>query len=248
MRVVYSTLDALEIARKNAEKRIVFPGIGFETTTPSSAVALLEAKRQHISNFYMLSAHKTMPEAMMALIDDGIKIDGYIGPGHVSTIAGATMYSRLIEKHPISIVISGFEPVDLLQSIYMIVQQIENGERKLEIQYKRVVTPEGNRKAKALVEEVFEPCDDWWRGLGLIHQSGMAIKASFSAFDALKQIPVEVEPAREPPECICGDVLKGIKKPVECKLFGKTCNPVNPIGACMVSNEGACQAFFRYGR
>ncbi|MBP1668160.1 MAG: hypothetical protein H6Q21_526, partial [Bacteroidetes bacterium] len=149
-------------------------------------------------------------------------------------------------KYPLSIVISGFEPVDLLQSIYMIVQQMENNERKLEIQYKRVVTPEGNLKAKALVEEVFEPCDDWWRGLGVIPGSGMAIRKEFSAFDAIRQIAVNVEPAVEPPGCICGEVLKGIKKPVECLLFGKVCTPVNPIGTCMVSNEGACQAYYRY--
>ena len=246
IRIVYSTLDALEIAKKNPDKRIVFPGIGFETTTPSSAVALLEARRQKVSNFYLLSSHKTMPQAMMALIDAGIRIDGYIGPGHVSTIAGAGMYAPLLAKYPLSIVISGFEPVDLLQSIYMIVQQMENNERKLEIQYKRVVTPEGNLKAKALVEEVFEPCDDWWRGLGVIPGSGMAIRKEFSAFDAIRQIAVNVEPAVEPPGCICGEVLKGIKKPVECLLFGKVCTPVNPIGTCMVSNEGACQAYYRY--
>ena len=246
IRIVYSTLDALEIAKKNPDKRIVFPGIGFETTTPSSAVALLEARRQKVSNFYLLSSHKTMPQAMMALIDAGIRIDGYIGPGHVSTIAGAGMYAPLFAKYPLSIVISGFEPVDLLQSIYMIVQQMENNERKLEIQYKRVVTPEGNLKAKALVEEVFEPCDDWWRGLGVIPGSGMAIRKEFSAFDAIRQIAVNVEPAVEPPGCICGEVLKGIKKPVECLLFGKVCTPVNPIGTCMVSNEGACQAYYRY--
>jgi hydrogenase expression/formation protein HypD len=246
VRIVYSTLDALEIARKNPDKKIVFPGIGFETTTPSSAVALLEAKKQKISNFYLLSSHKTMPMAMMALIDAGVHIDGYIGPGHVSTIAGAGMYTSLLARHHLSIVISGFEPVDLLQSIYMIVRQIENNERKLEIQYKRVVSQEGNLKARALVEEVFEPCDDWWRGLGIIPGSGMAIRKEFSAFDAIRQLPVNVEPAEEPAGCICGNVLKGIKKPVECRLFKKVCTPVNPIGACMVSNEGACQAYFRY--
>ncbi|MBN1413942.1 MAG: hydrogenase formation protein HypD [Bacteroidales bacterium] len=246
VQVVYSTLDALEIAQNNPDKKIVFPGIGFETTTPSSAVAILEALRQKIPNFHLLSSHKTMPRAMMALIDAGIKIDGYIGPGHVSTVAGADMYATLLKKHPISIVISGFEPVDLLQSIYLIVQQVERGERKLEIQYTRVVTPEGNQKAKSLVDTVFESCDDWWRGLGVIPGSGMAIRKEFSAFDAYKQLPVTVEPVKEPPECLCGEVLKGLKKPVECKLFGKACTPVNPIGACMVSNEGACQAYYKY--
>lgn len=248
IRVVFSTLDALETARSNPRKRVIFPGIGFETTTPASAVAIMEAKRQSIANLFFLSSHKTMPEAMAALIDAGISIDGYIGPGHVSTIAGADMYGHLLKKYPLSIVISGFEPVDLLQSIFMIVQQAEKGEHRLEIQYKRAVTPEGNRKAMALTEEVFEPCDDWWRGLGVIPRSGLAIKKEYSAFDALKQVAVEVEPVKEPPGCLCGEVLKGMKKPPECRLFGKTCTPVNPIGACMVSNEGACQAFFRYSR
>jgi hydrogenase expression/formation protein HypD len=246
VRIVYSTLDALEIAHTNPEKKIVFAGIGFETTTPSSAVAILEAERQNSSNFYLLGSHKTMPAAMMALIDEGIKIDGYIGPGHVCTVAGANMYAPLLKKYDLSIVISGFEPVDLLQSIYLIVKQVEEGRKRLEIQYKRVVTPEGNLKARALVEKVFEPCDDWWRGLGVISGSGLSLKDGYSGFDALKQIPVTVEPAREPAGCICGEVLKGTKKPVECKLFGKVCTPVNPIGACMVSNEGACQAYYKY--
>ena len=246
IRVVYSALDALEIARNYPDKKIIFPGIGFETTTPSSAVAILEAERQNISNFLLLSSHKTMPGAMAALIDAGVKIDGYIGPGHVSAIAGANMYTPLLEKHPISIVISGFEPVDLLQSIYMLVQQVEKGEKKLEVQYKRVVTPEGNLKARDFVNRVFESSSDWWRGLGVIDGTGMAIKEEFSAYNALKQIPFQIEPAREPAGCICGEVLKGIKKPLECNLFATVCTPVNPIGACMVSNEGACQAFFRY--
>jgi hydrogenase expression/formation protein HypD len=248
IRIVYSTLEALDIAQKNPGKNIVFPGIGFETTTPSSAVAILEARQKNISNFFLLSSHKTMPGAMMALIDEGIKIDGYIGPGHVSTIAGATMYEPLLKKYPLSIVISGFEPVDLLQSIYLIVKQVESREQKLEIQYKRVVTPEGNLKARDMVDRVFEPCNDWWRGLGIIPESGMALREIFSSYDAMKQIPVAVETTIEPAGCICGDVLKGIKKPPACKLFGKVCTPVNPIGACMVSNEGACQAFYKYGR
>jgi hydrogenase expression/formation protein HypD len=246
IRVVYSALHALEIAKENLDKRIVFPGIGFETTTPSSAVTLLEARKQKISNFYLLSSHKTMPAAMMALIDSGVHIDGYIGPGHVSTIAGADMYAPLLAKYPLSIVISGFEPVDLLQSIYMIIRQVENNEPKMEIQYRRVVTRDGNLKAQKLVEEVFECSDDWWRGLGTIPGSGMAIRKEYSAHDAVQQIPVTVEPAEEPAGCICGEVLKGMKKPTDCRLFGKVCNPANPIGACMVSNEGACQAYYRY--
>ncbi len=246
IRIVYSALDAVEIARNNEDKRVIFLGIGFETTTPASAVAVMEAKRQKIGNFYLLSAHKTMPQAMMALIDEGINIDAYIGPGHVSTIAGSDMYKPLLQKYNLSVVISGFEPVDLLQSIYLIVKQIEHNERKLEIQYRRAVTPEGNVRAKELVKKAFSPCDDWWRGLGIIPQSGMMLNDEFSRFDAMKEITVDVPPLRETPGCICGDVLKGKKKPNECRLFAKACTPSNPVGTCMVSGEGACQAYYKY--
>jgi hydrogenase expression/formation protein HypD len=246
VRIVYSTLDALEIARQNTNKKIVFPGIGFETTTPSSAVAVLEAERQNLRNFFLLSAHKTMPGAMAALLEEGIRIDGYIGPGHVSTIAGADMYRPLLEKHPISLVISGFEPVDLLQSIYMIVSQVEENRQELEIQYKRVVTPGGNLKARELVQTLFEPCDDWWRGLGIIPGSGMALRKEYTAYNASQTLPVETEPVKEPAGCLCGEILKGLKKPADCRLFVKVCTPSNPVGACMVSGEGACQAYFKY--
>jgi hydrogenase expression/formation protein HypD len=246
VRIVYSVLDALEIARKNKDKRIIFLGIGFETTTPASAVAVMEAKRQKINNFYLLSTHKTMPNAMMALIDEGISIDAYIGPGHVSTISGSDMYKPLLQKYNLSIVISGFEPVDLLQSIYLIVKQIEQNEKKIEIQYRRAVTPEGNLKAKELVKRAFMPCDDWWRGLGMIPQSGMTLNDEYSQFDAIKEITVDILPPKEPAGCICGDVLKGKKKPYECRLFAKACTPSNPVGTCMVSSEGACHAYYKY--
>lgn len=246
VRIVYSALDAVEMARNNKNKRVVFLGIGFETTTPASAVAVMEAKRQNITNFYLLSSHKTMPNAMMALIDEGIKIDAYIGPGHVSTIAGSDMYKPLLEKHNLSIVISGFEPVDLLQSVYLIVKQIEHNEKKLEIQYRRAVTPEGNLKAKELVNRAFKPCDDWWRGLGVIPESGMMLNDDYSQYDAVKEIIADVPPSKEPAGCLCGEVLKGIKKPYECRHFGKACTPSHPVGTCMVSAEGACQAYFKY--
>ncbi|MBN2613047.1 MAG: hydrogenase formation protein HypD [Bacteroidales bacterium] len=246
IRIVYSVLEAIEIAKANPDKKIIFPAIGFETTTPSSAVAIKEAAKLGLHNFFLYSAHKIMPPAMSALIDEGVKIDGYIGPGHVTAVAGTAMYKKLMVKHKISVVISGFEPVDLLQSVYMLVRQIENGEHKIEIQYRRVVTDRGNTKAQTLVNEVFVPRDDWWRGLGVLKKSGLGLRPVFSAFDAEKQVQVDVEPTIEPKGCICGEVLKGTKLPVDCKLFGKVCTPANPVGACMVSGEGACQSYYSY--
>ncbi|MBN1924391.1 MAG: hydrogenase formation protein HypD [Prolixibacteraceae bacterium] len=246
IRVVYSTLDATKIAKDNPDKELVFLGIGFETTTPSSALAIIEAKTSNLNNFSILCAHKVMPPAMSALIDEGIKIDGYIGPGHVSTIAGSNIYSEIAEKYNLAIVISGFEPVDILQSVYMLVEQIENAEQKTDIQYTRAVKPEGNLKAKAIVNEIFELRDDWWRGLGVIPKSGLAIRDQYKGFDAEKKFKVILEKTIEPKGCICGDILKGIRKPDDCKLFRKICTPLNPVGACMVSGEGACNAFYKY--
>jgi hydrogenase expression/formation protein HypD len=247
IRVVYSTLDAVEMARSNPDKLLVFLGIGFETTTPSSAIAIKEAQKTRTGNFFLFSAHKMMPPAMAALIDEGIRIDGYIGPGHVTTVAGAEMYRELAEKYRLAIVVSGFEPVDIMQTIYMLVRQIEMDKPGVEVQYRRAVTAKGNPAAKKLVSEVFEPRDDWWRGLGILRESGLGIRSVFAGYDAEKQIEVEVEETVEPKGCICGEVLKGTRLPLECKLFGRVCTPSNPVGACMVSNEGACQAYYRYG-
>ena len=246
VRIVYSTLDALEIARTNPHSKVVFLGIGFETTTPSSAAAIEEAKNQSIPNFYLLSMHKLMPPAMAGLIDQGIKIDGYIGPGHVTAIAGASMYDQLVKKHHIAVVVSGFEPVDLLQSIYMLVCMAEEGRNGTEIQYKRAVTMEGNLKAQELVSRIFEPADDSWRGLGNIPGSGLKIRPEFKRFDAAVQFDLRRKRSPEPKGCLCGEVLRGLKKPDQCTLFGRVCNPVNPVGACMVSGEGACQAYYNY--
>lgn len=246
VRIVYSTLEALELAKGNPEKKVVFLGIGFETTTPSSAVAIIEAKKQGISNFFLFSMHKLMPPAMAGLIDQGIKIDGYMGPGHVTTIAGASMYDSLVEKYHIAVVVAGFEPVDLLQSIYMLVTMVADGLQGTQIQYKRAVTLEGNVKAKEMVNRVFEPADDSWRGLGMIPASGLCIRPEFRRFDASLHFNIGMEPAPEPKGCLCGEVLRGMKKPDQCKLFGTICTPVNPVGACMVSGEGACQAYYNY--
>jgi hydrogenase expression/formation protein HypD len=246
IRVVYSTLEALDIAEQNKKKKIIFPGIGFETTTPSSAIAILEASKKNINNFFLYSSHKIMPPAMAALIDEGVKIDGYIGPGHVTTVAGAKMYDNLSDKYKLSIVISGFEPVDILQSIYLLVRQLENNQPKVEIQYKRAVDYQGNLIAQNMINEVFEPRDDWWRGIGILRKSGLGLRKKYESFDAEINIDVKVEEPKEPKGCICGEILKGLKKPTDCSLFRSVCTPSYPIGTCMVSNEGTCQAYYNF--
>ncbi|NOX47243.1 MAG: hydrogenase formation protein HypD [Chlorobi bacterium] len=248
IRIVYSILDALTIAKSNRGKRVVFLGIGFETTAPGSAAGILKAQMAGLKNFFVFSSHKIMPPAMEALIDEGVKIDGYIAPGHVTTITGTSIYKDIPEKFGLGCVVSGFEPVDLLTAILMLVVQIENNDPKVEIAYKRVVKPEGNVKAQEILYEVFELRDDWWRGLGILPKSGLKIREKYQMHDAEVMVPVEVEPVKEWKGCICGEVLKGLKNPKECKLFGKVCTPANPVGACMVSNEGSCHAYYRYNK
>lgn len=248
VRIVYSILDAVNYARQNPGEKVIFLGIGFETTAPASAAALIFAKKERIDNFFLFSSHKIMPPAMAAIVDEGVKIDGYIAPGHVSTVTGTGIYRDLAEKYRLGCVISGFEPVDLMEAILMLVRQIENGKPGVEIQYRRAVRPEGNQKAREMLEEVFELRDDWWRGLGVLKASGYGIREKYGKHDAERMIPVEVEPTREDKGCICGEILKGLKSPRDCKLFGKACTPMNPVGSCMVSNEGACQAYYRYNR
>ncbi len=246
VRIVYSVLDALGIAQQNPEKKIIFPGIGFETTAPGTAAGIKNAARNDIKNFFVLSAHKVMPPVMAALIDDGVKLDGYIAPGHVSAITGSGIYQDIPQKYNVGCVISGFEPVDILQSIYMLLRQINTQSFGVEIQYSRVVKPEGNVIAQQTMEDVFTLRDDWWRGFGVIPSSGLCLKDKYANFDAEKMIPVVVEETIEEKGCICGDVLKGLKKPNDCKLFGKVCTTTNPVGTCMVSHEGACNAYFRF--
>ncbi len=246
VRIVFSTLEALALAKKHPDLNVIFAGIGFETTTPSTAVAISEAQAQKIPNFQVLSLHKLMPPAMGALIEQGVKIDGFIGPGHVSAVAGSGMYTQLLKQYGISIVISGFEPVDLLQSILMLTEMIEEERHGIEIQYKRVVTESGNLKARSIVEKVFMPVDDEWRGLGVIPGSGLAIRPEYAPFDVRNHFSPVIRSAPEPAGCICGAVLRGIRKPSDCTLFSKVCTPSNPIGACMVSGEGACQAYYNF--
>ncbi len=246
VRIIYSTIQALEVARENPDKKIVFAAIGFETTTPGTAIAVLKAEEEKLENFFIISAHKIMPPPMNALIEEGIPIDGYIGPGHVTAIAGSKIFSALVEKHKIPIVISGFEPVDLLQSVLFLAQMIRDGKSGVNIQYSRLVNEEGNLKAQQMMSKIFEPEDQYWRGIGSIPLSGLRLNKNYSKYDAEKQIPVKVETGPEPKACLCGQILKGLKKPTDCPLFGKKCTPTNPVGACMVSTEGGCHAYYNF--
>ena len=247
IRVVYSTFDALKIAADNPEKRVVFLGIGFETTTPTIAAAILEVKRKGIKNFYVLSSHKLIPPAMDALLSSGdINIHGFMCPGHVSCVIGAHAYLPVVQRYHTPCVVSGFEPVDILQTIYMLVKQLEEDEAKVEIQYKRGVTFDGNRNAVAIMEKVFESCDAPWRGLGVIPKSGLKLREEYGDYAAENAFDLSVPEAREHPGCQCGDVLKGVIIPLECPLFEKVCTPNHPVGPCMVSSEGSCAAYFKY--
>lgn len=247
IRIVGSSLEALELAIQNPQKKVIFLAIGFETTTPATAVSIIKAAELKLKNFFVFSAHKIMPPAMEALLIDGTQIDGYIGPGHVSTIAGSKIYDQLLKKFGISVVISGFEPLDILQTILMLVIQHENGKPAIEIQYSRAVSYKGNQKAQRLVEQVFEYADCGWRGIGNIPLSGLRIKQSFKELDAENHFDIITDTRPEPKACICGKILCGKNTPADCKLFSRVCNPENPVGACMVSGEGTCAAWYKYG-
>lgn len=245
--IVYSPLDALTLAKENPNEQIVFVGVGFETTTPLVAMAIKRAKAMGLKNFSVFVAHKNMPGALETIVaDPALKIDALILPGHVSTIIGVKPYEFLAQKYGIPGVITGFEPVDVLQGIAMIMRQLHEGRAEIEIAYSRGVMKEGNPVALDAIEEVFETVDATWRGLGVIPGSGYAIRDEYKEFDAFARFSPEVEPTQEPKGCRCGDVLRGIMAPNECPLFRKVCTPENPIGPCMVSSEGSCAAYFRY--
>lgn len=246
IRIVYSVLESLEIAKQNSSKKVVFPGIGFETTAPATAAAIIKAREEKIGNFFVLSAHKIMPPVMKALVTEGVKIDGFIAPGHVSAITGISIYNDLASVFKLGVVVSGFEPADMLQAVLMLTMQIESNTPKVEVQYNRVVNSEGNKIAQDILKQVFEFRDDQWRGLGLIPLSGLKINDSYSEFDAEKQFTVEVPPSDEPKGCICGQILRGLKTPLNCPLFAKKCTPSDPVGACMVSGEGTCATYYKY--
>jgi len=251
IRVVYSPMDALKIASDNKGKKVVFFATGFETTSPSVAGTLFEAEKTGIENFYIYSVHKTVPPALDALLSSGVvMIDGFIMPGHVSAIIGTKPYGFVAEKYKKPSVITGFEAGDIIQGINMLLEQIASGRAEVEIQYKKVVREEGNPKAAALINEFFEPCDAYWRGIGTIPMSGLKLREKYSHRDINSVIKVEtsfVSGPQEPEGCSCGQILKGIKTPDECPLFAGVCTPENPVGACMVSTEGSCAAYYKYG-
>lgn len=245
--VVYSPLDALALARENPERQIVFAGIGFETTAPATAIAIKRARIARISNFSVYCAHKAVPPVLEALADDDrIVIDALMLPGHVSTIIGAGPYEFLPARHGIPGVITGFETVDLLQGIAMILRQIAEGEPRIEIAYARGVQPEGNPAARDAIDEVFERVDADWRGFGRIPDSGYEVREEHRDLDAMRRFTPEVEPSVEPAGCRCAEVLRGSISPAECPLMGSACTPEHPVGPCMVSSEGSCAAYHRY--
>jgi hydrogenase expression/formation protein HypD len=244
--IVYSVMEAIELAKKNKLNKIIFLGIGFETTAPATAAAILEAKKGKITNFYLFSAHKVMPPVMEALVKDGVKIDGFIAPGHVCAITGTAMYKEFPDKYGLGVVVSGFEPTDILQSIYLLVCQLEARKPLLENEYRRVVKNQGNKVAQQMLAEVFELEDAEWRGLGIVPESGLKLREPFREFDAEARFPIKVPESVEPKGCICGEILKGNKNPSDCPLFSNKCVPSSPIGACMVSSEGTCATWYKY--
>lgn len=247
VRVVYSPTDALVLARECPSKQVVFLGVGFETTAPTVAWSIWRASRDGLDNYSVLCAHKTMPRVMEALLkDQQVKIDGFLCPGHVSVITGAGMYRFIGERYGIPCVVSGFEAWDILKSIAMLLQQLADNRSEVEVEYSRSVSERGNIAAQQLMDEVFEPADASWRGIGTIPQSGLTIRSRYARFDAARTHNVRLGEAHVLPGCRCGDVLRGVLTPLECKLFGHGCTPVRPIGPCMVSSEGVCAAYYRY--
>jgi hydrogenase expression/formation protein HypD len=247
VRILYSPLDALKIARENPEKKVVFFAIGFETTAPANAMAVREARRKGITNFSILSSHVLVPPAMEAILSSPHnKIQGFLAAGHVCTVMGYEQYIPLASKYKVPIVVTGFEPVDILQGIYRVILQLEKGSAEVENAYGRVVTRQGNREAKKLLTEVFEHTDMKWRGIGSIPQSGFRLAPAYAAYDAEKIFEVGHIVQRESEKCIAGEVLQGLKKPGDCVAFGKECKPEHPLGAPMVSSEGACAAYYRF--
>jgi len=247
IRYIYSPANALEIAKKNPEKKVIFAGVGFETTAPLVASTILSAKKLTVDNYYVFSAHKLMPPALFSLMSmEKTKIDGFLLPGHVSAIIGEQAYLPFFNQYKIPCVISGFEPVDILHGISTLVKQIESGTAMLENGYNRIVSSNGNRRALEIMHRVFETTDVEWRGLGMIPGSGLRIKKEFSHRDAAKVFPLKVEKTKINNGCICGEIITGIKIPADCPLYKNACTPLHPVGPCMVSGEGTCGAYFRY--
>jgi hydrogenase expression/formation protein HypD len=249
VRIVYSPLDGLKIARANPDKKVVFFAIGFETTAPANAMAVWQAKQQGVKNFSILVSHVLVPPSIASILQSPLnRVQGFLGPGHVCTVMGYREYEPIAQRFQVPIVITGFEPVDLLQGTLMAIRQLEAGKATVENQYGRVVTRDGNRVAQDLINQVFDVCDRKWRGVGSIPKSGYKLRWEFRDHDAERLFEVEEISTQEPAACMSGLVLKGVKKPCDCPAFGKVCTPEHPLGATMVSNEGACAAYYAYGR
>lgn len=247
VRIVYSPLDAVELAQANPHLQVIFMGVGFETTTPAIAATILDAYDRGIENFSVFCAHKTTPPALRAIASDPqTRIDGFILPGHVSTITGLEPYRFLVDEFSTPGVVTGFEPVDVLEGIAMLVRMVAEGTPDIQNAYRRGVDQGGNAVARQLVQQVFEPVDATWRGLGTIPASGLRIRDEFARLDASRRFDVDIEPTREATGCRCGDVLRGVITPGGCPLFGRACTPEKPVGPCMVSSEGSCAAYYRY--
>jgi hydrogenase expression/formation protein HypD len=256
IRMVYAVTDALKIARDNPDREVVFFAIGFETTTPPTAVAIKQARAEGLKNFSVLCCHVLTPSAIMNILESpevrelgSVPLDGFIGPAHVSTVIGSRPYEFFAEEYRKPVVIAGFEPLDVMQAILMLVRQVNEGRAEVENEFTRAVTPEGNLKAQALVSEVFELRRGFeWRGLGVVPYSALRIREPYAEFDAERRYRLEYRPAPDNKACECGAILRGVKRPIDCKLFGTVCTPDTPMGSCMVSSEGACAAHYTYGR
>jgi hydrogenase expression/formation protein HypD len=247
VRVVYSPLDALALAAQTPEKKVVFLGVGFETTAPTVAAAMLSARAQGVANFLVYAAHKRTPPAVRTLMAaEDLRVDGFLLPGHVCLVTGTRAFQPLVDRYRIPCVVGGFEPVDLLRALARLVEQVEAGEAALENAYERAVTAGGSARALAVMGSVFATVDAEWRGLGVIRDSGLKIADSYRALDAEACFDLSVPDVPEPRGCACGEVLKGLKIPQDCALYKKTCTPMHPVGPCMVSSEGTCAAYYRY--
>lgn len=247
VRVVYSPLDALDVAREFPTRPVIFLGVGFETTAPMVASAVAMAEDEGLENFSVFSTHKLTPPATRAILEAGeVGLDGILGPGHVTTVIGAEAWRFLPEGYGLPCAIAGFEPLDILRAVLALVEMVEEGELDVANTYTRSVRAEGNVGAQRALEQVFEVSDSVWRGFGTVPNSGLSLRDRFARFDAAREFPVEVPPAQEPPGCRCGEVLRGVLLPPECGLFARRCTPQTPVGPCMVSAEGACAAYYRY--
>jgi hydrogenase expression/formation protein HypD len=253
VRLVYSPLDALQIAAENPGKQVVFAGVGFETTSPTIIATVLEAQKNELKNFSVYPAFKTVPTALKAILESGqTRIDGFLCPGHVSAIIGSRPYRFIPAEYQIPCVIAGFEPLDILESLVMLLEQIAAHKKSgsaflVQTEYRRGVPDEGNPHALAIIDKVMQPCPAEWRAIGNIPDTGLCFRDEYQEFDASRKYDIKVEPAREPAGCICGQVMMGLNQPDECAMFGKACTPENPVGPCMVSSEGACAAWYKYG-